>query len=58
MIAGNTLARFDKEGTLRLGIPELIAEKDLTEYKLEGLKKDIILIETDENRLAAGIEFD
>lgn len=58
MIAGNTLARFDKEGTLRLGIPELIAEEDCTEDKLEGLTKDIILIETEENRLAAGIEFD
>ena len=55
MIGGNILSLFDKEGVFQLGIPELIEENDLAEDKLGGLKGDAILIETEENRLAAGI---
>ncbi|MBW1857059.1 MAG: chemotaxis protein CheX, partial [Deltaproteobacteria bacterium] len=55
MIGGNMLSLFDKEGAFKLGIPELIEENDLAEDKLGGLKGDAILIETEGNRLAAGI---
>jgi CheY-specific phosphatase CheX len=58
MIAGNTLSFFDKEGDLTLGIPELIPSNDLTGNYLESLKGNVIFIETDENRLAAGVEFE
>jgi len=58
MIGGHMLSLFDKEGAFKLGIPELIEENDLAEDNLGDLKKDIILIETEENRLAAGIQFE
>lgn len=55
MIGGNMLSFFDKKGAFKLGIPELIEEKDLVENKFEGLEGSVIFIETEENRLAAGI---
>ena len=55
MIGGHMLSLFDTEGAFKLGIPEFIEENDLTKDKLGGLKGDAILIETEENRLAAGI---
>ncbi|MBW2000908.1 MAG: chemotaxis protein CheX [Deltaproteobacteria bacterium] len=58
MIGGHMLSLFDKEGAFKLGIPELIEENDLAEDNLGDLKKDIILIETEENRLAAGIQIE
>ena len=58
MIAGNTLSLFAKKGALRLGIPELIEENNLTDDNLRDLKGGFVLIETEENRLAAGIMFE
>lgn len=58
MIAGNTLSFSDKEGVLRLGIPELIEENNLIEDNLGDLQGDFVLIETEENRLTAGIVFE
>ena len=58
MIGGNMLSLFDKEGVFKLCIPELIEENDLAEDKFGGLKGGVILIETEENRLAAGIIID
>ena len=55
MIVGNTLSLFDKEGAFTLGIPELIEENELAEDNLGGLMGGVILIETEENHLAAGI---
>jgi len=55
IIGGHMLSFFDKEGAFTLGIPELIEENDLTEDKLGDLKGDVLLIETEENRLAVGI---
>ena len=58
MIAGNTLSLVDKTGDLRLGIPDLIEENNVTNDNLGDLKGDFVLIETEENRLAAGIMFE
>jgi hypothetical protein len=55
IIGGHMFSLFDTEGAFRLGIPELIEENDLTEDKLGDLKGDVILIGTEENRLAVGI---
>jgi hypothetical protein len=49
------LSLFDKKGAFKLCIPELIAEEDLTGNKLGDLKGDFILIEAEEDNLAAGI---
>ena len=55
IIGGNMLSLFDKKGAFKLGIPELMKEEELTDNKLGDLKGDFILIETEENSLAAGI---
>ena len=57
MIGGHMLSLFDTEGAFKLGLPEFIEVND-TEDKLGGLKGDAILIETEENRLAAGIQLE
>lgn len=58
MIGGHMLSLLDSKGDFRLGIPEFIEENDLTNDKLGDLKGDIILIETEDNRLAAGIQIE
>lgn len=55
MIGGNMLSFFDKGGDFKLGIPELIEENDLAKIQFEGLEGSVVFIETEENRLAAGI---
>jgi CheY-specific phosphatase CheX len=58
MIGGDMFSLFDKEGAFKLGIPELIEENDFNDNKLGDLRGDIILIETEDNCLAAGIEIE
>ena len=55
IIGGHMFSIFDKEGAFRLGIPEIINECDITKDKLGNMGGDAILIETEDNRLAAGI---
>jgi CheY-specific phosphatase CheX len=55
IIGGNMLSLFDKKGAFKLSIPELIEKEELTDSKLGDLKGEFILIETEENSLAAGI---
>ena len=55
MIGGNMLSFFDKQGVFKLDIPELIEGNNLSVDKFEGLEGSVIFIETEENRLAAGI---
>jgi len=57
MIGGHMFSLFDKEVTISLGIPELIEERDLKHDKLGEMKGDTLFIETEDNRLAAGIYF-
>jgi len=58
MISGGMLSIFDPKGALKLGIPEMIAEKDLSHDKLKDLQKDVILLETEDNRMAVAIAMD
>lgn len=58
IIGGHMFSLFDNKGDFKLGIPELIEGNDLTENKLGDLKWDIIHIETENNRFAAGIIID
>ncbi len=55
IIGGHMLSLFDRKGAFKLSIPELIEEDDLRDNKLGDLKGDFILIETEEDNLAAGI---
>jgi len=55
MVTGNMLSQFDKKGLLRIGIPQLIGESDLSAGKLDQFNKGAILIETEHSRMAAGI---
>lgn len=55
MITGDMLSQFDRKGILRIGIPQLINESDLSAGKLDGFNKGAILIETEHSRIAAGI---
>jgi len=55
MIIGHMLSKFDKKGDLRIGIPQLINESDLSAGKLDGFNKGAILIETEHSCMAAGI---
>lgn len=57
MIVGKMLSELDKEGVFRLGIPELIPPGEPTLNRLADLQGELILVETEENRLAAGIAF-
>lgn len=58
IIGGRMFSLFDKKGAFKLGIPELIEEDDLADEKLGGIRGDIILIDTGDNHLAAGIVID
>ena len=53
MIGGHMLSLFDAEGEYQLGIPDVIAENDL--HKVFDKKGEYIFMETNEDRLAAGI---
>jgi len=55
MVTGNMLSQFDKKGLLRIGIPQLIGESDLSAGKLDQFNKGAIFIETEHSRMAAGI---
>jgi hypothetical protein len=55
MITGHMLSQFDRKGILRIGIPQLINESDLSAGQLDGFNKGAILIETEHSRIAAGI---
>ncbi|HUU41169.1 MAG TPA: chemotaxis protein CheX [Desulfatiglandales bacterium] len=55
IIGGHMFSFFDKEGEFRLGIPELLKERDVTDDKLENINGDFILVETENNHLAVGI---
>jgi hypothetical protein len=55
IIGGHMFSIFDKEGVFRLGIPEIIEEHEVTDDKLGNMKGDAVLIETEDNHLAAGI---
>ena len=55
IIGGHMFSIFDKEGIFRLGIPEIVEEHEVTDDKLGNMKGDAVLIETGDNRLAAGI---
>ena len=55
MITGHMLSKFDKKGDLRIGIPKLINENDLSVGKLDGFNKGAIFIETERSHIAAGI---
>jgi len=58
MIGGNTLSHSDRKSVFKLGIPKLIEEHDLVYDKLGDLRADFVLIETEDNHLAAGIAID
>lgn len=58
IIGGRMFSLFDKKGAFKLGIPELIEEDALTDDKPGGIRGDIILIETGDNHLVAGIVID
>ena len=58
MISGGMLSIFDPKGAFKLGIPEMIAEDDLSHDKLQDLQGDVILLETEDNRMAAAIAMD
>ncbi|MBW1798761.1 MAG: chemotaxis protein CheX, partial [Deltaproteobacteria bacterium] len=55
MIGGHMFSLFDKEGDISLGLPELIEEDKLKYDNLGEIKGDIVFIETEDNRLAAGV---
>jgi CheY-specific phosphatase CheX len=58
MVSGGMLSVIDPQGAFKLGIPKIIAEDELTHDKLKDLPKDVILLETEDNRLAAAIAMD
>ena len=55
MIGGHMFSLFDKEGDISLGIPESIEEDKLKHDRLGQIKGDTLFIETEDNRLAAGV---
>jgi hypothetical protein len=56
MIGGHMLSLFDVEGQYQLGIPEIISENDLDAFRHK--KGQYVLMETGEDRLAAGVMLD
>ncbi len=58
MVSGGMLAIFDPKGAYKLEIPEMMTEDDLSHDKLKNLHGDVILLETEDNRLAAAIAMD
>jgi len=58
MVSGGMLSVVDPKGAFKLGIPEIIAKDELTHDKLKDLHGDAILLETEDNRLAAVVAMD
>ena len=58
MTGGHMLSLIDKEGLFKIGIPELIDIHDHTNTRLEELRGDTLLIQTEDDHLAAGILLD
>lgn len=58
MVSGGMLSIFDPKGAYKLEIPEMMTEDDLSHDKLKDLHGDVILLETEDNRLAAAIAMD
>lgn len=58
MISGGMLSVIDPQGAFKLEIPEMIAKDDLSHDKLKDLQGDVILLETEDNRMAAAIAMD
>jgi hypothetical protein len=58
MIGGHMLSLADEEGICRLGIPDLVDEHNAFYDRLDDLEGDMLLLETDACRLAAGICLD
>ena len=58
MAGGHMLSLQDKEGHFRIGLPELMDKDDVKDNRLGELEGNVILIETEDDRLAAGIVFD
>ncbi len=55
MIGGHMLSLYDNEGSISLGIPELIEEENIKSYRLEEIKGEIVFIEIEGSHLAAGV---
>ena len=58
MIGGHGLSLFDGKGSFAVGLPRTINGLELLENTHRDSKGTIIFIETEHNRLAAGIELD
>ena len=58
MAGGHMLSLQDKEGLFKIGLPELMDKDDVKDNRLGELEGNVILIETEDDRLAAGIVFD
>lgn len=55
MIVGQALSLFDKTGDFQLSIPEIIDGDAVAPEKLQGSQGDILLFETEDSHLAAGL---
>jgi chemotaxis protein CheY-P-specific phosphatase CheC len=54
MIGGHMFSLCDNEGSISLGIPELIEEESIKHYRLGEIKGETVFIETGDSHLAAG----
>jgi chemotaxis protein CheY-P-specific phosphatase CheC len=52
MIAGHMFSLFDKDGSIQLGIPELIRRPQLTAQDLSDIKGTVVWVMTDTEKLA------
>jgi chemotaxis protein CheY-P-specific phosphatase CheC len=52
MIAGHMFSLFDKDGSIQLGIPELIRRPQLTAQGLSDIKGKVVWVMTDTEKLA------
>jgi chemotaxis protein CheY-P-specific phosphatase CheC len=52
MIAGHMFSLFDKEGSIQLGIPELIRRPQLTARDLSDIRGTVVWVMTDTEKLA------
>ena len=58
MIGGGMLSILDQDGSFKLGIPEMLTPGRLTGDRLENFQGNVVLVETGDNRLAAGMVLD
>ena len=56
MIGGDLLSSLDKDGALKMGIPEPVQGSSLAHHMLRGLEGDILLIRTGETHMAVGMK--